>query len=701
MSMLRSERMELLAVYFSKDTAKQTVAELGKNDILHFNNLNANVKRESLLYTQETGQLERVMFRFNCLKAGIENPDEKIKHSDIDEVVEQIDKHYFRLAQLKAIKKETDVNLVKLREDLCMLEETENFLGAVSEDTHSVQFEFMTGIVSRDRKFLIKKILHQALRRNLAVRTKDVLNDNMTVFIAFAHGKEALVKITEIFYSLGGRILEDRRFRECRKGLLELTAVISQMQKVGDHNDQAVQRELQKIGEVVNSWRYYLNREMKIYETLNKLSFDVDRDCLVGEAWVLRADVPRLKKLCELTGDGSSRFAFELLKASEMPPTHFRTSRFSQPFQALTNVYGIPSYGEINPAIFSIFTFPMLFGCMFGDVFHGLILLGLSYLCIRYYHKLNKKYDSIQLILDGRYVLLLSSLGAIFFGFLYSDFGSVPIRLFASQFDVERTYPFGIDYKWLEAENSMEFLNSVKMKMSIIIGFFHMNLGIVISFMNALHFRNKIDLIGLLIPQTIIYAAFLGYLVFLIIYKWLVTSNKPSLIGVLVNMFTTPFTLGEEMYPNQHAVQLTLLGIMLLCLPWLVFSKPLYLIFKQMVERDKILELWIDQFIHCIEFGIGLISNTASYLRLWAVSLAHQQLTDVLHRFTIGQKNLVAAFSLLGVYIAATFLMLIGMEGLSSCLHALRLNWVEFHSKFYKGEGYAFEPLSFTVVDDE
>jgi V-type H+-transporting ATPase subunit a len=701
MSMLRSEKMELLAVYFSKDTAKQAVAELGKNDILHFNDLNSEVKRERLLYNQEVNHLEKTVFRLNYLRSGVGSAEEKIKHSDIDEVEEQINKHYFRLAQLRAIKKETDVNLAKLKEDLCMLEEAESFLGSVNEDTHSVQFEFMTGIVSRDRKFLIKKILHQALRRNLAVRTRDVMGDSKTVFIAFAHGAEALAKIKEVFYSLGGRILEDKRFRECRKGLLELTAVISQIQKVGDQNEQAVGREIKKIEEVVNTWRYYLNREMRIYETLNKLSFDMDRDCMVGEAWVLRSDVPRLKRLCELTSEGGGRFAFELVKTDEMPPTHFRTSKFSQPFQALTNVYGIPSYGEINPAIFSIFTFPMLFGCMFGDVFHGLILLGLSYLCIKYHHRLDRKYDSIQLILDGRYVLLLSSLGAIFFGFLYSDFGSMPIKLFASQFDVGRTYPFGIDHRWHHASNSMEFLNSVKMKMAIIVGFFHMNLGVAISFVNALHFRNKVDLYGLLIPQTIIYAAFLGYLVFLIIYKWLVTSDRPSLIGVLVNMFTTPFVLGEEMYPNQHAVQLSLLGIMLLCVPWLVLSKPLYLIFKRMVERDKILELWIDQFIHCIEFGIGLISNTASYLRLWAVSLAHQQLTEVLHNFTIGQSSLVWAVGLLGVYIAATFLMLIGMEGLSSCLHALRLNWVEFHSKFYRGDGYAFEPLSFTVTDDD
>lgn len=110
-------------------------------------------------------------------------------------------------------------------------------------------------------------------------------------------------------------------------------------------------------------------------------------------------------------------------------------------------------------------------------------------------------------------------------------------------------------------------------------------------------------------------------------------------------------------------------------------------------------EIVIHQVIETIEYVLGTVSHTASYLRLWALSLAHQQLSFVFFQKTLlagmGLRfpaNIAVVYILFAVWFIITLGVLMGMDVMECVLHVLRLHWIEFQSKFYRADGYAFMP---------
>merc|ERR1712166_1354685 len=116
------------------------------------------------------------------------------------------------------------------------------------------------------------------------------------------------------------------------------------------------------------------------------------------------------------------------------PPTYFKANDVTVPFQMITNMYGVPSYGEANPAPFAIITFPFFFGMMFGDYGHGSLIFFAGLMLTMFYNQL--KNTAAAPILAGRYFMLAMGMCSMYNGLLYNEFFAIPNDWFGSCYDL-------------------------------------------------------------------------------------------------------------------------------------------------------------------------------------------------------------------------------------------------------------------------
>ncbi|NXY07890.1 VPP3 ATPase, partial [Pteruthius melanotis] len=593
-----------------------------------------------------------------------------------------------------------------------------------------------------------------------------------------------------------------------------LQSQIQELSVVLEETEQYLAQVLDKVALALPTWRVQVQKMKAIYLVLNQCSFDVTEKCLIAEVWCPVQDLTQVQDALRQGSyqSGSSVECFvQRVPTSESPPTLIRTNKFTAGFQSIVDAYGVASYQEVNPAPYAIITFPFIFAIMFGDVGHGLLMFLFALWMVLYEDspRLRQGTNEIwQTFFEGRYLILLMGAFSIYTGFIYNECFSKATVIFPSAWSVATManhsswrwgltpvppaqlpilpvgtdiplsapsseylathpsltldpnvtgvfrgpYPFGIDPIWSLATNHLNFLNSFKMKMSVVLGIVHMGFGVVLGVFNHVHFQQRHRLVLEFLPEMIFLLALFGYLVFLIFYKWMKFSAADSLVAPsilihFIDMFLfTSNTENRPLYPGQVPVQTALVVLALASVPVLLLGTPLYQWCRQhasrMVrlgtpvstgEQEPLLEgqeagnsvnatkedvesgghssdakhldfaeIFMHQAIHTIEYCLGCVSNTASYLRLWALSLAHAQLSEVLwtmvmrNGFTrlsyVGSVVLVPVFAAFAVLTVAILLV---MEGLSAFLHALRLHWVEFQNKFYVGAGYKLCPFTF------
>jgi V-type H+-transporting ATPase subunit a len=153
-----------------------------------------------------------------------------------------------------------------------------------------------------------------------------------------------------------------------------------------------------------------------------------------------------------------------------------------------------------------------------------------------------------------RYLLLVMGFFSFFCGLMYNDFTSIPLYIFGkSCYHMEHSghshnvtlnddcvYPAGVDPSWYLGRNELTFMNSLKMKLSVLIGVTQMALGVFLKAMNNYQFKKPVDFIFEFIPQMILLLSLFGFMDLLIVVKWLTDfsgmsgAKPPSIISMMI-----------------------------------------------------------------------------------------------------------------------------------------------------------------------
>ncbi len=364
------------------------------------------------------------------------------------------------------------------------------------------------------------------------------------------------------------------------------------------------------------------------------------------EGWVRKQDAGKLKALLE------ARFSeIELSLGEPQPgddvPVILENPRFLQPFEFITQIYGLPAYHEVDPTPFMAPFFFIFFGFCITDAAYGIILALVALLVMKRFR--------------------MGAMGTRFFGLLLYGgistilLGAVTGGWFGDLIDVAASRDGACASAVKAFKDNLVLLDPMKDPMRLLI--VALMLGVAqIWFGNLVavygNVKNKRYLDALL-DQGSAFLFLFGFSGLILIFLRALTSSSGPLFGwasalgalaVIATQGRSNPTIGSKLFFGIYT---------------------LYNLFS------------------------GYLSDVLSYSRLWALGLVTGVMASTVNLIAILMGGMVP---FVGVVVAAAILIgghavTLAMNLLGAFVHPTRLQFVEFFSKFFKGGGRQFRPL--------
>ncbi len=322
-------------------------------------------------------------------------------------------------------------------------------------------------------------------------------------------------------------------------------------------------------------------------------------------------------------------------------PVQLKNPSFLKPFELLTSTYGMPAYRTIDPTPLLGISFLLMFGMMFGDVGHGMVLALLGiFMALK-----GKK----QMFKHAGVLMFYGGCASITYGFL---FGSI--------FGIEHLLPT----LWVKPMESISEL----FKIAIYFGIGMITVAMMINVINGIRKR---QFLGLIFDKAGLVAAILYW----------------SGIVVVTRMFTTQAEAKGE-------VPVFVIVLMLGSVVLLFFREPILHLAKgqKKLFPEGVTTGIMGGMVEILEIFLGFLANTVSFIRVAAFGLAHAGLFMAIFSLSDAVRGMAGGL-VSGLILVLGNVVIICLEGLVVTIQAVRLEFYEFFSRFFEQSDSKYEPI--------
>lgn len=338
-------------------------------------------------------------------------------------------------------------------------------------------------------------------------------------------------------------------------------------------------------------------------------------------------------------------------------PVQFNNPKMLAPFQMLVSNFGIPQYGTIDPTPFVMPLYLAMFGLMFPDVGQGLVLAILGILGAFLFKKNGNKEGLYNL----SWLVVWCGFSSIFFGALFGSF-----------FGMGLFKPLWFDFHGVVLGHNVgnSVVNDVYGILSITIyfGISVIALGLLFNWINIIRAKKWMELF----------------------------FDKGGIVGGWIyggGVYIAFYVTGHD-YKEFPAGIILFMLVGLPCL--LLFIKEPYHYLKHREEQPErsfnvftLLTFLMQWIVELLEIFSGYLSNTLSFMRVAGLGIAHVCLMVSFFTLAAMTSGIMSVLILI-----LGNILVIGLEGLTAGIQALRLSYYEFFTKFFHGTGKLYTPIS-------